>query len=443
MVVLGFLMSFLFEDFYFTEKKNSLLDHGRNVNNLILKWDGGQINKEQVIFNLISLDRFINARIVVINKAGLVILDSRSADEAWQGAALTTDEINKVLKGKLVTKRGMAGSQFDTSSLTVALPLLIDEQIQGMILMNAPVYGISTSITQVYRLFFIGALISLLLAFLLSSHVSMMTTKPLRKMNEAALEMAQGKLDTRVDVTSKDEIGQLAQNLNYMASELSNMESMRRDFVANVSHELRSPLTSIRGFIQAMSDGTIPVELYPKYLGIVYDETNRLNRLINELLDLSRIESGNFKFEKAEFDIHNLMRRVGERDRERFQNTIPQQKILNFANYKVGVIHGDEFASRHLKRSELLIKLRETVVEPFLDGEALDIILFGHCHQPILESIVAEFYPFGKFSLKTKKNVLLFNPGMPVRNRSLSSMGYITFMENSFNIELKVFTTKK
>lgn len=292
------------------------MDHARHVNNLILKWDGGQVNKDQVLFNLVSLDRFLNARIVIINNEGVLLFDSRIYQEKWQGTPLTPAEFKQVLKGQIVTKRGSSAggsSQFDMSALTVAMPMFIREQVQGVILMNTPIYGISTSLTQVYRLFTIGAIIALLLAFLLSFHVSMMTTKPLRKMNKAALEMAQGKLDTRLEVKNKDEIGQLAQNLNYMASELSKIDSMRKEFVANVSHELRSPITSIRGFIQAMLDGTIPPEGQEKYLAIVFEETNRLQRLINELLDLSRIEAGSFTFEKVEFDIHTLMRSVGDR----------------------------------------------------------------------------------------------------------------------------------
>lgn len=313
LVVLGLLMSFLFEDFYFTEKKNALLDHGRHVNNIILKWDNKQINKEQVLFNLVSIDRFLTARIVVINSEGFILFDTQSYQGQWQGAGLQPEEFKEVLKGKVITKRGTTGSQFDTATLTVALPMFINEQIEGVILMNTPIYGISTSLKQVYRLFFIGALISLLMAFILSVHVSMMATKPLRKMNQAALEMARGKLDTQVDVVRKDEMGQLARNLNYMASELSKMEQMRKEFVANVSHELRSPITSIRGFIQAMMDGTIPQEGQGKYLQIVFDETNRLNRLINELLDLARIEAGNFDFEPQQFDLNAVIRRVGDR----------------------------------------------------------------------------------------------------------------------------------
>ena len=313
MTILALLMSFLFEDFYFNEQQTALITHGRHVNNLILKLETGQVNKDQVMFNLVSLDRFLNARIVVLDKAGAVEFDSRVFEAKWQGAILKPVDLKKVLSGQIITVRGIAGSQFDTSTLTVALPLLINEQVDGIILMNAPVFGISTSLKQVYRLFFIGSLIAALLALLLSYHVSMMATKPLLKINEAALEMAKGKLDTVVEVTSRDEIGQLAQNFNYMASELNKIESARREFVANVSHELRSPLTSIRGFIQAMLDGTIPQEKQAKYLGVVFEETNRLNRLVNELLDLASIESESFKTEPADFDLYALMRQIGLR----------------------------------------------------------------------------------------------------------------------------------
>lgn len=94
-----------------------------------------------------------------------------------------------------------------------------------------------------------------------------------------------------------------------MASALENIENMRRAFVANVSHELRTPMTSIRGFIEGILDGTIPAEKHGHYLAIVREETNRLNRLVNDLLDLAKMESGEMKLSFTDFDINELIRK--------------------------------------------------------------------------------------------------------------------------------------
>ena len=108
--------------------------------------------------------------------------------------------------------------------------------------------------------------------------------------------------------SSRDEIGQLAQSFDQMAVALQNIEEMRRDFIANVSHELRTPMTSIRGFIEGILDGTIPPERQSYYLTIVRDETDRLNRLVNNLLDLARMEAGELELRPRVVNINEIIR---------------------------------------------------------------------------------------------------------------------------------------
>ena len=111
----------------------------------------------------------------------------------------------------------------------------------------------------------------------------------------------------RVPVTSSDELGQLAVSFNNMANSLSNSEGTRRSFIANVSHELKTPMTTIAGFIDGILDGTIPKEQESKYLHIVSDEVKRLSRLVKSMLDLSRIDSGEMKLHPSRFDITNTV----------------------------------------------------------------------------------------------------------------------------------------
>ena len=151
----------------------------------------------------------------------------------------------------------------------------------------------------------ISTLISIIIGFAFSRRLS----KPIRKINEAAKVIANGNFSERILINSKDEIGQLAETFNHMVSDLENLEVTRRDFIANVSHELRTPMTSIKGFIEGMLDGTIPVEKQERYLTIVRDETDRLNRLINNLLDIARYESGEYRPNMRVFDIVEVVRR--------------------------------------------------------------------------------------------------------------------------------------
>jgi signal transduction histidine kinase len=145
-------------------------------------------------------------------------------------------------------------------------------------------------------------------------------------MNEAAREIAKGHFNKKVELRGADELGQLASSFNVMAQELEKQEQMRGSFVANVSHELKSPMTSIQGFAQGMVDGTIHADEHEKYLTIILDETRRLNKLIRELLDLSQFESGKFSLNVTRFDLNELIRRVVIRylDRMEEKNIEPE-----------------------------------------------------------------------------------------------------------------------
>ena len=131
---------------------------------------------------------------------------------------------------------------------------------------------------------------------------------PLNEINIAARRLARGDVGKRVNITSNDEIGELAHSFNVMAESIEESDKNRRDFISNVSHELRSPITSIKGFVAGILDGVIPKDKENYYLNIVYDEIRRLSRLVIDLLDISAMEEGKFKLNMVEFDINILIK---------------------------------------------------------------------------------------------------------------------------------------
>ena len=135
-------------------------------------------------------------------------------------------------------------------------------------------------------------------------------TGPLKKISRAAKQFASGKFDTRVEVTGSDEVAELALAFNNMAESLDNYESMRNTFISNVSHDLRTPMTSISGFVDGILDGVIPPEKYDYYLRIISNEVKRLSRLVSTLLDISKIQAGERKFTMAPFDICEMSRQI-------------------------------------------------------------------------------------------------------------------------------------
>lgn len=156
-----------------------------------------------------------------------------------------------------------------------------------------------------------GSVLWVLLAALIAVYfISERVIAPLREISSAAKRFASGKFDTRVPVRGRDEVSELAVAFNNMAESLDNYDNMRNKFMSDVSHDLRSPMTSISGFIDGILDGVIPPEKHNYYLQIVSSEIKRLSRLVSTLLDLSRIQAGERKFNMTEFDVCEMARQI-------------------------------------------------------------------------------------------------------------------------------------
>lgn len=194
--------------------------------------------------------------------------------------------------------------------MTVAVPYMKNNRVQGAVLIHTS--------AQVVEAEYHGLLMQIVVGFSLATLVAMLGTalytsgivKPLTVITGAAETMSRGKLNVRAEVTGVNEVRQLAGAFNVMAEKLETVEKGRKEFVSNVSHELRSPITSIHGFVEGMLDGTIPQEDQTQYLQIVFDETNRLKRLISDLLQLSRMDNGVEQLQWSDFDINELLGNV-------------------------------------------------------------------------------------------------------------------------------------
>ena len=149
-----------------------------------------------------------------------------------------------------------------------------------------------------------GSILWVLLAALIAVYfISERVIAPLRDISNAAKSFAKGKFDVRVPVKGNDEVAELAETFNNMAESLNNYDNMRNTFMSDVSHDLRSPMTSIAGFVDGIIDGVIPPDQHEYYLKVVSTEVHRLSRLVSSLLDLSRIQAGDRKFTMVRFDV--------------------------------------------------------------------------------------------------------------------------------------------
>ena len=151
---------------------------------------------------------------------------------------------------------------------------------------------------------FMAMIFSAVLFYFISKKI----TTPIKKISAAVKEFSKGNFEKRVQYSSDNELGELAENINHMATSIENLEKLRRGFISDVSHELRTPMTTISGFIEGILDGTIPEQSRDEYLKIVLSESKRLSRLVTNLLQISRMESGENIVKKIVFDINELVR---------------------------------------------------------------------------------------------------------------------------------------
>lgn len=229
--------------------------------------------------------------------------------------------------------------------LTVKIPFYFPDivldggEFRGNVLMHTPIPEIQKSGYTILRLLLPAVLISLIISFLLGYILSKRITSPLKQMTDAARKISSGNWRTRIHLKGSDEVTVLADSFNQMVDNLENLEKMRRDFIANVSHELRTPMTSINGFIEGILDGTIPENKQEYYLNIVKDEVKRLYRLVSDLLDIARMESGETKVNFTSFDICEVIRlsviqlqQFIERKNINFRANFEQESMLVYAD---------------------------------------------------------------------------------------------------------------
>ncbi len=279
-------------------------------------------------YNLRAISNLSHSNIWIVYTNGSIIFSSPKLDRGITGKLQYSSgtyrlpdkkQYEEIMSGKkeYIEEQGDFYGLFENTGspwLTIEKPFKIldndgKELVTAAIYLHTRIPEINKARSALFGLFMFSMLISVLLAIVLVYIFSSRITKPLKEIKNASRVIANGDFQKRLNIRSKDEIGELANSFNQMANALESNEEMRRGFIANVSHELRTPMTSIRGFIEGILDGTIPPEKQNNYLVIVRDEINRLNRLANDILTLARLESGEVKLSMKEFNINELIRR--------------------------------------------------------------------------------------------------------------------------------------
>lgn len=265
-----------------------------------------QASLDTVKAQLDALDTYLSATIWIINPSGRIILDS-SAPVDIDNPIIVEHFDPTVTAGSYYTVGNFFDS-FTEDTLSVFAPITSHFKVNGYVVIHIPMSTIQASSDNLLNISYILLIIMLLLSMIILFFFTEMVYIPLRKITYATEQYAIGNLHYEFQVDSADEMGYLASSLSYMASEIAKSEDNQKKFVANVSHDFRSPLTSIKGYLEAMLDGTIPPEIHEKYLQIVLNETERLTKLTNGLLQLNNMNTRGMILERTDFDVNQMIR---------------------------------------------------------------------------------------------------------------------------------------
>jgi signal transduction histidine kinase len=314
-VVLGTAMVVLTLSYSISEKENLFYDNSSSISKIIVQAaESGDKRLMDYMGNSLSMSAVnLDATIYVCdNKGKMIFTATPQFINDDPNSTISKTYMNIINKRGTVKEESTLGGLFDSPYTVAGVPMISSDgsTVIGAVFICAKSGGYLKILSGVFRIFLFCLSLILLLAFVAIYLVTSKLVKPLRQMSHAAQSFSKGDFSTRIPVNDNDEIGQLSVAFNNMATSLTALEEMRSSFVANVSHELKTPMTSIAGFIDGILDGTIPQEKENFYLKIVSDEVKRLSRLVRSFLDIARIEAGELKINPTDFDVTELVRRV-------------------------------------------------------------------------------------------------------------------------------------
>lgn len=317
LAVLGTVVAILFRSQYISETEDRLLREIDDVNEIVVTHylDVDKRTSAREEFRVIT--RLYDACIqLCFDSDELGRYTVYSADSAGSWAVAEEADLSRwiaeVKSGNYKKCRdGLLSGYVGFPTVTAMRPIVTKtgEEL-GVIFFHFNMTGVNNSISNVLKSVGVSAAIAVVIAVPVVMFLVRSVTNPIYHMTEVVNDFTRGNFSRRVKVKGTDELSNLGRTFNTMADELNTLEDARRSFVANVSHELRSPLTSMRGFLEAMDDGTIPEEERGTYIGVVLDENRRMTIMVNDLLDLARIESGQYKLSMAVFDVGEAIRRA-------------------------------------------------------------------------------------------------------------------------------------
>ena len=347
LLLLGTVFQFMVKNYLTTNTTDQLTNDARTIAALAAAYNAdSSLSNPNFLTNLDIAARVSGADAVICRANGQVVLCSAAPLGCeHQGQFIGGDYVRRVMEEEVTINMGQISGLFEENRYVVAVP--ITDQIKGekigIVIVSEPMEETVEVLQKISDIFLFLAVSSVTLTVVLVSVFTRRQIYPLREMAKAASRFGHGELTARVQVDERHtlEMQELATAFNNMASSLQKSEYQRQEFVANVSHELKTPMTTIGGYVDGILDGTIPAQKQEKYLHIVSDEVKRLSRLVRSMLDISRLQDqqGIPDEKKSRFDLCECVgqvlitfeQKIIEKQLE-VDVTFPEHPVLTRAN---------------------------------------------------------------------------------------------------------------
>lgn len=351
------IQSNILNRYYSNTEKDKLISYAQIIEKNIS-------NPNELTQQIQRISSTLNARISIYDEGGNLITQEYSHMMGMTGKILNIEKsyLGNVLNGQIVYRTDEVMLK-QSKIISLGYPAKFDNTAIA-IFIHIPTIEIKNTVSNLSKQFtyllFVAIAISIIGAFLISNKF----TKPILEINNAAKKISSGNYDVRLNISTHDEIEELSKTINTMAKNLSKTEKLRRDFIANVTHEFRTPLGIIKGYAEALYDDIVPIEERKEYIEDIIEEVERLNRLVNENLELSKIESGNIDLHFEKLNLYDLLNEI-----------VDKVKILK-GNRTIKLIGEDVFINgdrEYIERA--ILNIISNSIKHTKEGGSIEIIL--------------------------------------------------------------------
>lgn len=345
LTVLGGSFQMMVQDFLTDTTFDSLEQDAQIIADLAASYmEDDSLSGREFLMNLDIASKVSGSDAVICNSDGKVTICSDSLFGCkHMGLYVNEEYLQKVLSQGSDRATGLIKGLYSEERFLVALPVTAADGDRGIIIVSSPSASVNQVLTKISNIFLTTAVCVILVSVAAVSFFARRESKPLQDMAKAANAFGHGDLEARVKIEegNSEEMEELALAFNNMACSLQKSEYRRQEFVANVSHELKTPMTTISGYVDGMLDKTIPEDKWPHYLQIVSDETKRLSRLVRSMLDISQLQSeGGIPDEKKiHFDLEDCCGSVLITFEKKIEDKglnvevdMPEHPVYTFAN---------------------------------------------------------------------------------------------------------------